>query len=74
MGEMSVINRSGDLKVAWSADDKAEVEEAKRQFDGYKKKGWAVFRLDNHGREGDRMAEFDPKAEKILVVPPIVGG
>lgn len=71
---MSVINKSGDVKVTWDPAVPAEVDIAREAFNAHKKKGHAMFRVKGLGGQGEKMTEFDPQAERILVVPPVAGG
>lgn len=75
MGEMAVMGRSGDTKVIWDADNETEVENARRTFKELTGKGFAAWSVK--GRNGDkdhRITEFDPEAERVILVPPMVGG
>jgi hypothetical protein len=74
-GEMAVMDMSGDTKVIWSRDNADEVEMARKQFAEFKKKGFAAFSVK--GKNGDKdvqIHEFDPSAERIIFIPPMVGG
>jgi hypothetical protein len=74
MSEMSVLNRKGDSKILWSFDNADEVANAKRSFEDMTKKGFSAFRVKRDGSSSVRMDEFDPEAEKVVLVPPVVGG
>jgi hypothetical protein len=75
MGSMAVMGRSGDTKVIWSADNEDEVANARRTFDDLvTKRGFAAFAVGARGNKTDRVREFDPTAEKIIIVPPMQGG
>ena len=69
---MDVVN--GDIRVEWDRDIEDEVKTAKKAFNGAKKKGYLLYKTDRHGGLGEQLAEFDPKAEKIIGVPRLVGG
>lgn len=71
---MAVMNHTGDLKVIWDADVKDEVDAAKAQFDALKKKGYSAFKVNKKGEAGERINEFDPHAEKLIMVPAMQGG
>ena len=74
MGEMKTLGRHGDIHVSWNTDNDKEVSTAKEMF--YKKinEGWSAFREKLVGAKGDRIKEFDPEAQRIILVPPITGG
>jgi hypothetical protein len=58
----------------WDPDNAEEVRHAREQFDELKKKRFAIFRVNAIGNKGELMREFDPRAEKLIAVPPVVGG
>lgn len=74
---MSVINLGGDMKVRWSADNAHEVASARRTFDELKGQGFTAHVVT--GPKGARttgevMREFDPAAERVVMVPTMVPG
>lgn len=74
MSELRVIDHTGDSKLVWDADKDAEVQAAREMYDGLKKKGYAAFGVKKDGEKGKILTEFDPEAEKIIMVPPARGG
>lgn len=72
-GEMSVMGKEGDTKFTWNVKDETEMAAAKATWDLYKGKGFAAFRM-KRSNKGVQMHEFDPKAGRILFVPPLQGG
>jgi hypothetical protein len=74
-GEIAVMDHTGDTKVIWSRDNADEVEAAREQFKRLKKKGFAAFKVvGKSGEKGEQIDEFDPNAERIILVPPMAGG
>ena len=75
-GMMAEMNESGDTKVIWDKNNEAEVEAARATFDKLTKKGkYAAFHVKgNDGKQGERMNDFDPDAERIILVPQLRGG
>lgn len=72
---MSEINESGDTKIMWDADNEEEVQAAREMFNKLVTHGrHAAFAVKRTGGKGGRIREFDPEAEKIILVPQIVGG
>lgn len=71
-----IMGKEGDTKVIWDKNNPEEVESAKRQFDFLvKEKKYAAFHVEgDKGDKGRQMREFDPKAERIIFVPPMAGG
>ncbi|MHA2323129.1 MAG: hypothetical protein ACXACG_15970 [Candidatus Thorarchaeota archaeon] len=75
MGEMRIIDGSGDTKLIWDRDNTAEVTNARNTFnDLVKNKKFAAFSVKKTGSKKDQVYKFDPNAEKLIMVPPIQGG
>ncbi len=47
---------------------------ARRTFDDLKRKGFAAFAVGAKGEKTTQIREFDPAAEKIIMVPALAGG
>ncbi len=81
MGILRVMTAGGDRSVRWDRqraregdlDAVAAVREAERLFEEARARGAAAFRVAP-GRPAERLDRFDPEAEQIVVVPPVVGG
>ncbi len=81
MGKLRVLSVMGDRTVEW--DEKqaetgdpealAAVQEAERIFEEQCRRGATAFRVqpDAPARKLDRL---DPKADQIVMVPPVRGG
>ncbi len=74
LGEMAILDGTGDTKVIWDAHNPDEVAAAKAQFDTLKKKGFIAYTVNKKGDKGEVIREFDPDAEKIILSPPLAGG
>lgn len=75
MGELAVMDHTGDTKLMWDSDNETEVANARRTFDEMKKKGFTAYSVyGKDGAKGEQIREFDPKAEKIILVPQMQGG
>jgi hypothetical protein len=74
MGELAVLDRSGDTKLIWSAENDEEVEAAKKMFNDLKAKGYAAYSVNKKGDKGDVIKKFDPEVERIIMAPAMVGG
>ena len=73
--EMSIIDGSGDTKLIWDSEKPAEVENARQTFSNLKGQGYVPFAVTGkEGVKGERMVEFDSEAERMIMVPPMVGG
>lgn len=65
----------GDSTVGWNKDKPNEVEAARKQFVDMKAQGYKAYRVDpKSGEKGEVIKEFDPKAEKIVMLPAFAGG
>jgi hypothetical protein len=72
---MHELNHEGDAQVAWDTDNREEVDVARDTFNRLKKKGYLAYRADSRGRQtGTQLRDFDPEAERIVMVKPLVGG
>lgn len=74
MGSMAVMGTEGDTKVIWTATNEDETANAKRTFDDLVKKGFAAFAVKANGDKAEQVKTFDPKAEKLILVPQMRGG
>jgi hypothetical protein len=72
--EMCTLDATGDTKLIWSPDAPDEVDAARATFNTLKKKGYLAYRVRPGGDKGEAMGEFDPRAEKVILIPPLVGG
>ena len=73
-GMLCCLDKTGDTKVVWDYKDDDSVAAAKATFDALKKKGHIAYSVKKDGSAGEVIREFDPKAEKIIMSPPMVGG
>lgn len=70
---IGVMGTAGDTKHIWNPKEEKEVKEAELLYNTLTKSGYRAFRMVKHGR-GDQMDAFDPKAKRVLFVPPFQGG
>jgi hypothetical protein len=81
MGMLRVISKRGDDRVQWNEQDAqagdaeaiAAIREAERIFAHERARGTTAFRLET-GKPAERIEQFDPQAEQIILVPRVVGG
>jgi hypothetical protein len=74
MGEMRIMDQSGDTKLIWDPNIDDELQNAERTFKDLKKKGYSAYRVDKKGEKSGLMEEFDEDAGKIIMVPKMKGG
>ncbi len=72
--EMRVLNHTGDLRYMWDKDKKAEVEATEKIFKEMKSKGYLAYTVDKDGEKGRVIRDFDPKLERIIMTPQMIGG
>lgn len=74
MGRLAIMGPEGDTKLIWDSDNEEEVANARRTFDDLRRKGYAAYSVKRSGKKGKVITEFDPDAEKIILIPRVVGG
>ena len=74
MGELRELSPSGDTKVIWDSNQKAEVKIAKNAFNKLRAKGYFAYKVKSDGDKGVVIDEFDPEAERIIMALPMRGG
>ena len=72
--EMRVMSKTGDTRIIWDPGNEDEVKQAKKTFDDLVKKRFRPFKVTGEGKKGEQIKEFDPKAEKLILAPPMAGG
>lgn len=73
-GELAIMDRTGDTKIIWDADVPAEVEHARDTFKSFKKKNYVAYSVGKGGKKDEIIQTFDPDIEKMILIPPVVGG
>ena len=75
MGIMHTLDKTGDVRTSWDPNKGEEVDQARRQFEALTKKGYAAFRVAGlDWKKGEQVRTFDPKAERIILIPQVAGG
>ena len=81
MGMLRVLSRRGDDQITWDEerlsmndpDALAAIREAERIFAETRAKGATAFRIEA-GKPPQRIEQFDPQAQQIVMIPRVVGG
>jgi hypothetical protein len=81
MGVLQVLSKRGDDRLTWDEqkfhmndpEATAAVREAERIFAEARARGATAFRVEP-GKPTQRIDQFDPAAQQILIVPRVVGG
>ena len=80
MGAMEILiphgkPDAGDTKIIWDAARQAEVDNARATFEKLVGKGYAAFKVqDASGEKGEQIKAFDPKLERMILIPQMRGG
>lgn len=67
MGEMTVLDQSGDITIEWDPDNSESVEKAKAEWDRLKADGYEFF--EPVESKGKRLTRFDKKKAKVIAAP-----
>jgi hypothetical protein len=73
----AVLGAAGDTKTMWDPNNADEVAEARLQFERLvASKRFSAFRISDEdpNKKGERMKEFDPRAGRVIFIPPVAGG
>lgn len=71
---IEIMDRTGDTKQMWDSRNPEEVSNARRTFNDFKEKRYIIYRVNKDGSTGELMTEFDPNAERMIIMPPAFGG
>lgn len=74
MGKMDVMDPTGHTEIKWSSNSADETAIARQTFEAMTAKGYQAFRVNNRGGQSERLREFDPDAERMLLIPQLKGG
>jgi hypothetical protein len=73
LNAIGVMGEDGDTKHLWDPKKPKEIAEAKQLYATLTKAGYRAFHMVKSGK-GEQMKDFDPKAKRMLFVPPFQGG
>jgi len=81
MARLRVMSWRGDSTYEWEpprvgvvdTEADAAVREAERIFEAERARGSTAFRM-MPGQLGEKIEQFDPNAEQIIMVPRVAGG
>lgn len=74
MGQLCILDHTGDTKVIWDRNDADSTAAAKAMFDSLKAKGHVAYSVGEEGKPASIVKEFDPALEKIIMKPLAKGG
>lgn len=67
MGQLVVLNASGDETLEWDPADKDSVKKAKAEYDRLKKDGFEFFTVEQ--TKGKKITRFDKKLGRVIAAP-----
>lgn len=74
-GLMSTLGKTGDVRHTWDKNSEDEAAAARTLFEDLTGKGYLAYKAKGRrGTQGELIREFDPAAERIILVRPPVGG
>jgi hypothetical protein len=73
-GTLFKLDDTGDTRLQWNLKNPEEVEAARTRFNELKKQGYTAYTVDKSGDSGEVIHTFDPKAERIIFRPHMIGG
>ena len=69
------LDKSGDTRLIWDRSNRDEVDAARRMFNDLRAKHFTGYRAEGkEGKKGEVIRDFDESAERIIMVPRMVGG
>jgi hypothetical protein len=68
------LDEQGHSEVEWDTDDPISIEAARKKFQDLTRSGRVAFELDDSGKKGRKLTEFDPKVRRMVVTRVPVGG
>ena len=74
VGELSILDHTGDTKLIWNSDNQDEIDNARETFDRLKKKGYIAYSVEKGGDKGKVLTKFDAACEKMIMAPAMAGG
>ena len=69
-----ITGPNGDDRFAWDRRDIDQIKQARDKFYDLLKKGYFAFGVNTKGQKHSKMGRFDPDAEEVIFVAPVVGG
>jgi hypothetical protein len=60
-----VLDKTGDRRLIWNSNRPEEVDEAKKLFEEYVKKGWKAYGVRKDGSKSFRVRAFNAESEEV---------
>lgn len=69
MGEMKIMDRSGDVTIQWDVTDGESTAKAKKEWDALKASGFEFFVPMEGDKPPKRVQKWDPDRGTIIAAP-----
>jgi hypothetical protein len=64
----------GDKRITWRKGDARSAKTAEKYFNDKMAQGWFAYKFEKRLTDGEQILKFDARAERIALIPPMVGG
>jgi hypothetical protein len=71
---LTVLDETGDTPFEYDPADAGDIQRAENYFNEMLGKGFSAFYVDPFDSKDEPMSAFDPKAGRIIFVPPVKAG
>jgi hypothetical protein len=71
---MFIIDENGDTRLQWNRSDAAQIAAARDRFAALKARGFLAYKVEAGGAQGEVLQDFDANEQRIIMVPPMIGG
>jgi hypothetical protein len=74
MGLLRILGRGGDKELPWDRENPEQLDDARFVFETLLREGYQAYSLDQNGRTGEHLRQFNPEADEIVFAPRFRGG
>jgi hypothetical protein len=74
MGRLRILSKGGDQEIPWDPADPQQLAAVRREFETLLREGYQAYSLDDTGRTGEHLRQFNPEAYEIVLAPRFQGG
>ena len=74
MGRLRILGKDGDREMPWTPADSRQLTAVRCEFETLLRAGYQAYSLDDTGRTGEHLRQFNPEAAEIILAPRFRGG
>jgi hypothetical protein len=74
MGLLKILGKGGDREIPWDPADPQQLAAVRCGFETLLSEGYQAYSLDDNGRTGEHLRQFNPDASEIVLAPRFRGG